>query len=223
MRRFVEACRHTRTILPATTTIERICADALVDAERRIEARPHRRAGSARASARPRVSVSAAAVLVAANVVVVAVHQGFLVGVAHRREAAIEVTREGGAVIAHVSAAELFNPVWGGPPVVVLGSVESLRRAVADFACAPGGAVGFAQGASAVELAAAPSAVTTADGLSLGGDSLGPFHVSGRPDDGAGARLEVVWARLHPRGPYEGNRGILMAFIAFRPGAAAAG
>ena len=39
MRRFVEACRHTRTILPATTTIERICADALVDAERRIEAR----------------------------------------------------------------------------------------------------------------------------------------------------------------------------------------
>ena len=39
MRRFVEACRYTRTILPATTTIERICADALVDAERRIEAR----------------------------------------------------------------------------------------------------------------------------------------------------------------------------------------
>ena len=39
VRRFVEACRHTRTILPATTTIERLCADALVDAERRIEAR----------------------------------------------------------------------------------------------------------------------------------------------------------------------------------------
>ena len=38
-RRFVEACRDTRTILPATTTIERLCADALVDAERRIEAR----------------------------------------------------------------------------------------------------------------------------------------------------------------------------------------
>ena len=34
VRRFVEACR-----LPATTTIERLCADALVDAERRIEAR----------------------------------------------------------------------------------------------------------------------------------------------------------------------------------------
>ena len=34
-----EACRRTRTILPATTTIERLCADALVDAERRIEAR----------------------------------------------------------------------------------------------------------------------------------------------------------------------------------------
>ena len=31
--------RHTRTILPATTTTERICADALVDAERRVEAR----------------------------------------------------------------------------------------------------------------------------------------------------------------------------------------
>ena len=30
---------RTRTILPATTTIERLCADALVDAERRIEAR----------------------------------------------------------------------------------------------------------------------------------------------------------------------------------------
>ena len=39
VRRFVEACRPTRTILPATTTIERLCADALVDAERRIEAR----------------------------------------------------------------------------------------------------------------------------------------------------------------------------------------
>ena len=39
VRRFVEACRRTRTILPATTTIERLCADALVAAERRIEAR----------------------------------------------------------------------------------------------------------------------------------------------------------------------------------------
>ena len=38
VRRFVEACRHPRTILPATTMTERICADALVDAERRIEA-----------------------------------------------------------------------------------------------------------------------------------------------------------------------------------------
>ena len=38
-RRFVDACRQTRTILPTTTTIERLCADALVDAERRIEAR----------------------------------------------------------------------------------------------------------------------------------------------------------------------------------------
>ena len=50
MHRFVEACHHTRTILPATTTTERICADALVDAERRVEG-PHRRAGPARASA----------------------------------------------------------------------------------------------------------------------------------------------------------------------------
>ena len=39
VRRFVEACHRTRTILPATTTIERLCADALVDAERQIEAR----------------------------------------------------------------------------------------------------------------------------------------------------------------------------------------
>ena len=38
-RRFVDACRQTRTILPTTTAIERLCADALVDAERRIEAR----------------------------------------------------------------------------------------------------------------------------------------------------------------------------------------
>ena len=38
-RRLVDACRQTQTILPATTTIERLCADALVDAERRIEAR----------------------------------------------------------------------------------------------------------------------------------------------------------------------------------------
>ena len=39
VRRFVDTCRRTRTILPATTTIERLCADALVEAERRIEAR----------------------------------------------------------------------------------------------------------------------------------------------------------------------------------------
>ena len=39
VRRFVDACRRTRTIVPATTTIERLCADALVEAERRIEAR----------------------------------------------------------------------------------------------------------------------------------------------------------------------------------------
>ncbi len=37
--RFVDECRRTLTILPAVTTIERICADALVAAERRIETR----------------------------------------------------------------------------------------------------------------------------------------------------------------------------------------
>ncbi|WP_097093800.1 Tn3 family transposase [Novosphingobium sp. Chol11] len=36
-RRFVAECRHTRTILPGSSTIERLCADALVEAERRIE------------------------------------------------------------------------------------------------------------------------------------------------------------------------------------------
>jgi len=38
-RRFVERCRRSQTILPAISTVERLCADALVDAERRIEAR----------------------------------------------------------------------------------------------------------------------------------------------------------------------------------------
>jgi len=38
-RRFVEQCRATQTILPAITVIERLCADALVAAERRIDAR----------------------------------------------------------------------------------------------------------------------------------------------------------------------------------------
>ena len=38
-RRFVDACRRTRTILPTTTTIERLCADAMVNAERQIEVR----------------------------------------------------------------------------------------------------------------------------------------------------------------------------------------
>ena len=55
VRRFVDACRRTRTILPATTTIERFCADALVEAERRIEARIAE-PDSARASLRTRES-----------------------------------------------------------------------------------------------------------------------------------------------------------------------
>jgi hypothetical protein len=38
-RRFVEQCRATRTILPGITIIERLCADALVAAERRFDAR----------------------------------------------------------------------------------------------------------------------------------------------------------------------------------------
>lgn len=37
--RFVEECRRTQTILPGVSRIERLCADALVAAERRIEAR----------------------------------------------------------------------------------------------------------------------------------------------------------------------------------------
>jgi len=36
-RRFIASCRATMTILPAISTIERLCADALVAAERRIE------------------------------------------------------------------------------------------------------------------------------------------------------------------------------------------
>jgi TnpA family transposase len=43
VRRFVARCRETQTILPAITTIERLCADALVVAERRIETRIARR------------------------------------------------------------------------------------------------------------------------------------------------------------------------------------
>src|SRR5690606_16349337 len=38
-RRFVAECRRIRTVLPATSTIERLCATALVDAERQIETR----------------------------------------------------------------------------------------------------------------------------------------------------------------------------------------
>lgn len=38
-RRFVEECRRTQTILPGISVIERLCADALVAAERRIDAR----------------------------------------------------------------------------------------------------------------------------------------------------------------------------------------
>jgi hypothetical protein len=38
-RRFVAECRRTQTILPGVSVIERLCADALVAAERKIEAR----------------------------------------------------------------------------------------------------------------------------------------------------------------------------------------
>ncbi|WP_284145732.1 DUF4158 domain-containing protein [Pseudosulfitobacter pseudonitzschiae] len=37
-RRFVEQCRAAQTILPGITVIERLCADALVAAERRVDA-----------------------------------------------------------------------------------------------------------------------------------------------------------------------------------------
>lgn len=45
-RRFVEECRRIQIVLPAITSIERLCADALVAAERRIEARIVGRLGS---------------------------------------------------------------------------------------------------------------------------------------------------------------------------------
>ena len=38
-RRFVEQCRASQSILPGITVIERLCADALVAAERRVDAR----------------------------------------------------------------------------------------------------------------------------------------------------------------------------------------
>ena len=38
-RRFVEQCRETQIILPGVTVVERLCADALVAAERRVDAR----------------------------------------------------------------------------------------------------------------------------------------------------------------------------------------
>jgi len=44
--RFIAECRRSHTILPATSTIERLCADALVAAERRIETRIAGRLGS---------------------------------------------------------------------------------------------------------------------------------------------------------------------------------
>ena len=39
VRRFVEECRRRQVILPGLSVLERLCADALVAAERRIEAR----------------------------------------------------------------------------------------------------------------------------------------------------------------------------------------
>ena len=38
-RRFVEECRRRQVILPGSSVLERLCADALVAAERRIETR----------------------------------------------------------------------------------------------------------------------------------------------------------------------------------------
>lgn len=39
VKRFIGECRRTQTVLPSISTIERLCADALVAAERRIETR----------------------------------------------------------------------------------------------------------------------------------------------------------------------------------------
>lgn len=44
-RRFVEECRRSQVILPGISVIERLCADALVSAERRIESRLASRIG----------------------------------------------------------------------------------------------------------------------------------------------------------------------------------
>lgn len=114
-----------------------------------------------------RVQMAAAILLVAANAAVVATHQGFLVDTARRREAAIEFSRGANVVIAHQSAAELFNAAWGGPPVVAVGTVEDVLQELAARACSPGRTVGVAQGAPAAALAAAPSAVAPTDGLAV--------------------------------------------------------
>ena len=118
-------------------------------------------------SARRSSAVAAVVLLVAADAVVVAAHQQFLAAVAGRRDAAVEAAREAGAVVAHGSAPELFNRAWGAPPVVFSGSVDGLRQAVAARACEPRGAVGFAQGGEAVELADDAAAVMPAAGLVL--------------------------------------------------------
>ena len=39
VKRFIRECRHAQTILPRMSTIERLCADSLISAERRIESR----------------------------------------------------------------------------------------------------------------------------------------------------------------------------------------
>ena len=114
-----------------------------------------------------RVRMAAALVLVAANAAVVATHQGFLNDTARRREVAIEYAREANVVIAHQSAAELFNRAWGGPRVVAVRTVEDLLQELVALACTPGGTVGVAQGASAVALAAASSAAMPTDGLAV--------------------------------------------------------
>jgi len=61
--RFVAECRRTHTILPASSTIERLCADALVDAERRIEDRIARMQEAPPAQAKPEPAKTAAAPL----------------------------------------------------------------------------------------------------------------------------------------------------------------
>jgi hypothetical protein len=110
-------------------------------------------------------SIAASLALVVSSAFVVQRHQAFLLETANRRDVAVEAAHGVGTVVAHGSAAELFNPAWGAPPVVLVSSVDELRQAVAA-ACGQG-AIGFAQGPTADELSGDASAVTPVEGLTI--------------------------------------------------------